>query len=201
MTVTTTATRTLICAATRWEHSALSGLAGPKVDLLRTGMGPEAASRALLELPSASFGLAVSAGLAGALQEGMRPGDLVADFRGFDLDAVRNSRELARGLGLSLHLGPIAHSDVVLEDFAHKASFAAGRRAAAVDMETQAIRSWGQARGVPVIAVRAVLDGLRDRLPSPPYWKNLPLGVATGLKARRALRNLKIFLEAFLGQI
>lgn len=189
----------LLCAATRWEYAALSGLKNAHIVLLQTGMGPQETARALPK--DAPFDRVISSGLAGALQEGMRSGDIVADLRGSEVELVQAAREIAQRQGLALHLGPIAHSDTVLENYAQKSAFSMPRRACAVDMETEAIRAWGQERGTPVLAVRAILDGLHDRLPAPPYWRDLPLGLLTGLKMRRAMRNLRGFLEEFLGQI
>lgn len=215
----------LLSAATKWEVDPVAkalGLSstdgfryagktssGTPLLLIKTGIGRDNAARALAGVCGAR--IVVSTGFAGALQPGMRSGDLVADLRGADTGTVEAARETAEKLGLKLHFGKIADSSVVCGP-AEKALLAAKERAAAVDMETAAVRRWADAARIPALAIRAVLDEAGDRLPAPPAGEeagklaryvlsnlaSLPLMTATGLRQRRAAATLARFLGRFL---
>lgn len=228
-TAVSTSTPLLLCAATRWEAEPLSSrlvlrsagpgrfegsAAGRPVVLVKTGVGPEAASAALdAVMPAENFHCVVSVGFAGALQPGMSSGDLVLDIQGADAELPPAARELAATQGTPLHFGKIIHSDKVLASPAEKRALGQAQRASAVDMETSSIRAWAGRRGTPAMAVRVVLDGVDDRLPSAvPSGEDivsltryafgnigeLPVMISTGLKQRRAMTNLCRFLEEFL---
>ncbi len=215
----------LLTAATRWEAdpvakalglSSADGIrhegqasSGTPLLLIKTGIGRDNAARALADIHEAR--VVVSTGFCGALQPGMRSGDLVADLRGIETPWVEAAREAASAQGVKLHFGKIADSAVVCGP-AEKALIAAKERAAAVDMETAAVRRWADAAKVPVLAIRAVLDEAGDRLPAPPAGEeidklaryvlsnilSLPLLAATGLRQRRAAAALAGFLSRFL---
>ncbi|MBI3552444.1 MAG: hypothetical protein HY077_07985 [Elusimicrobia bacterium] len=222
-----TAGSLLLCSATRWEAAPLAaglrlarvragrweGLLGERrVVLIQTGVGPVKAGEALDEI-SETFGLALSAGFAGALQPGMASGDIVCDIRGSDAALPPLARRIAADRGISIHFGKIAHSERVLCSPEQKRALGAKERASAVDMETQALRAWSDERGLPILPVRVVLDGLEDRLPRAVpagedalslaryvlgNFADLPVMIATGFKQRRAIENLGRFLEALL---
>jgi len=227
-TTVSTSSPILLCAATRWEAGPLAarfGLrelsshrfegtaAGRKIVLSKTGVGPEAATDALTRITDDAFACVVSVGFAGALQPGMASGDLVLDIQGADAELPPAARELAAQQGTPLHFGKIIHSDKVLASPAEKRALGQAQRASAVDMETSSIRAWAGRRGTPALAVRVILDGVDDRLPSAvPAGEDivsltryalgnigeLPVMISTGLKQRRAMANLCRFLESFL---
>lgn len=231
MPVTATQAPLLLCAATRWESAPLikrwglraatpfrfEGCAGgTAVILIKTGMGAANAEEALNGFAGPLPRMAVSIGFAGALQPRMDSGDLVLDVQGLDIEIPQAAREIARTQKTPLHFGKIAYSDNVLSAPRDKAELGRKTRCSAVDMETASIRAWGQARGVPALAARVVLDGLQDRLPAetpkgerlsdliPFLMKNaadLPLLARLGLRQKRAMAALAAFLEEFLPRL
>jgi nucleoside phosphorylase len=160
------------------------------------------------------FGLVLSAGLCGAMQDGMRTGDLVADVQEVELDFVAPLRETAVALGLPFHFGKILHTNVVLPPEL-KRLLGEQQRMLACDMETAAVRRWAGAK-TPAIGARVVLDEIDEALPSDApqgedatalarfALKNaasLPGLIKTGLRSGRAMKTLTRFLKAYLETI
>lgn len=220
-----TRTRTvLLCAATKWEAEPLARalklsrrsealFSNGALRLAKIGAGASAAA-GLSALEPAD--LVVSVGLCGALQPGMRTGDVVFDVQGAPGEWPPLARECAAGLGLPIHFGHIIGSAAVVSTKDAKAALGRQLRAAAVDMESEAIRSWARGRGCEAFALRAVLDGLEDSVPADlpkgegagsllryalGHWTQLPLLLATGGRQRRAMGALGAFLSAFLPRI
>lgn len=218
----------LITAATPWEAKPLAkglGLTpagagrwsgevgGRAVTLLQTGMGARRTSDALdAGILAKDFQLALSAGLCGAMQADVRPGDIVADPHEADIELVVPLRETAKALGLPFHFGRILHTNIVLQPAA-KRKLGAEHRAAACDMETQAVRRWAHGTPLAVIGVRAVLDGVDDALPeNAPEGEDaaslaafalrrphrLPGLIGLGWRTGRAMRSLTRLLKAYL---
>jgi nucleoside phosphorylase len=229
MSMVMTKTPILLCAATKWEAEPLAkalslrcvsafrweGSVGcADVVLIKTGVGPANAREALASVSAPK--LLLSTGFAGALQPKMFSGDLVLDVQGLDLETPPMIRELASEKGLPFHFGKIIHSDAVLHRPEDKRALGLKNRAAAVDMESQAIRQAAERLGVPFLAARVVLDSLDDRLPSAvpageaisdlvPYvltnLPELPLMLKTGLLQKNAISNLAGFLTALLPKL
>jgi len=153
----------------------------------------------------------ISSGLAGALQPGVRTGDLVADVREAPLELVQSMRETAEKRKLPIHMGVFLSANRVLHP-AEKRELGTKQRALAVDMESGALRDWTRARGGTFLAIRAVLDEIDDDLPEDApsngalgtlayaarHWRMLPKLAALGLRQGRAMRRLAIFLQAWL---
>lgn len=228
----TSADAVLLTAATPWESRPLAAALGLLPDgprlwrgvlgarrgvLLETGMGG-ARTRAALERAGSNGsppGLVVSAGLCGALQADVRPGDLVLDVHGGPLELALAAGPAAKRAGVTLHMGALADADHVLSP-AEKRALAGTVRAAAVDMESAAVRAWAEGRGAAFVAARAVLDGLEDQAPaSAPrddswgaalsfavrHWSALPRLAAAGWRARRGMDALGRFLSIYLGDL
>lgn len=193
----------------RWEGA----VGGRGVTLVRTGVGA-VRTRALLEGSCAAkdYGLAISAGLCGAMQPDVKAGDIVADAHQEELGLAASLRETGAALKLPFHFGRILHTNVVLGPDA-KRRLGAEHRAAACDMETAAVRRWAREASLPAIGVRAVLDALDDELPADPpdaegaaamafYALKRPGQWGRMLKAgwgcRRSMRALGRFLKAYL---
>ncbi|MBI3563830.1 MAG: hypothetical protein HY079_01380, partial [Elusimicrobia bacterium] len=171
-------TAVLLTAATRWEAEPLAkglglspagdarwegSVGGRRVVLVKTGMGAVKTSERLEnDFVAGDYGLAISAGLCGAMQEDLRSGDVVADAREVEMDFVAPLRETAKALGLRFSFGRMLHTNVVLKPDM-KRRLGAEQRALACDMETAAVRRWASAK-VPVIAARAVLDEVGEDL-------------------------------------
>ncbi len=159
-------TSLLLLAATRWEAVPLASrlgltragthhwsgrVAGRAVTLRQTAMGAE---RTAAALAGAAPGLLISTGFAGALQSGLRTGELIAE----ELFPCPEAAAALRRSGFPMHFGRLAHSDRVLADPEDKLSLGRSTGALAVDMESSAVRAWAQARGTPALALRVILD-------------------------------------------
>jgi nucleoside phosphorylase len=220
----------LISAATKWEAEPLAkGLrlspaganrfegtvGGRRVVLIKTGMGAAKTADVLNnDFVAGDFGLALSAGLCGAMQPELKTGDLVADGASVELDLVVPLRETAEKLGLRFHFGRLLHTNIVLGPEA-KRKLGAEQRAVACDMETAAVRRWAQPK-LSVIGVRVVLDEIDEEIPSDApqsedavalaryaltHATSLPRLIKTGMRSGRAMKNLTRFLKAYLETI
>ncbi|MFF2650300.1 1-hydroxy-2-methyl-2-butenyl 4-diphosphate reductase [Streptomyces sp. NPDC058045] len=146
---------------------------GP-VTVLRTGMGPRAAERAVgraLGGPRLAEAAVVATGFCAGLAPGMHPGDLVVADETRDAagrtgccDTGLLVKELARALpGRTVHTGPLTGSDHVVRGQERAELRAAG--AIAVDMESAATLRAAVAVGPrPVAAVRVIVDAPEHEL-------------------------------------
>lgn len=219
-------TPVLITAATKWEAEPLAQAlalrqdvanrwegeyAGRKITLIKTGVGAKNAADQLQQFDPKSYGLAISAGLCGAMHPAAKTGDIVADAREVELDLVKPLRETALKLAAPFHFGKILHTNIVLQPKAKKA-LGEEQRAVACDMESQAVRRWKS----DAIAVRVVLDELNEACPTEvPSGEDvasqvkfalanvgsLPLLIKTGLRSSRGMKTLSTFLKAYLEAI
>lgn len=223
-------TPVLITAATKWEYVPLlkalglsetapgraeGSFAGRKIVLLKTGIGAKKAADALGNgFTPSDFGLAISAGLCGAMQKEARMGDIVADAREADLDLVKPLRETALALKLPFHFGKILHTNIVLAPAAKKA-IGEEQRALACDMETASLRRWADGK-TAAIAVRVVLDEMHEEIPSDApegedaaslarfalaNASSLPSLIRIGWRSARAMKTLSTFIKAYLETI
>jgi len=134
----------------------------------QVGVGPTRAAGALRTL-TMPYRLVVSAGFAGALVAGARPGDLVlpaavvsdagryavpSELRA-TVESALSPAERARALTGALHSSP-----VVVDTPAAKRALAARHGAVAVDMESAALAEVAVAHGAAALALRVVLDPL-----------------------------------------
>ncbi|MEV7168353.1 1-hydroxy-2-methyl-2-butenyl 4-diphosphate reductase [Streptomyces sp. NPDC093224] len=195
--------RLLIACALRIEQAALrSGARGAARahgthTLLRTGMGPRAAERAVghaLEGPGAGRAAVLATGFCAGLVPGMHPGDLVVaretrDPRGTVTCTGTEllAEALARALpGRTVHTGVLTGSDHVVRGQERAELRATG--AVAVDMESAATL-WTAVRGGgrPVAAVRVIVDA--------PDHELVRIGTVRG--GISAFRVLRAVLPAF----
>ncbi|MFF4261751.1 1-hydroxy-2-methyl-2-butenyl 4-diphosphate reductase [Streptomyces virginiae] len=194
----------LVACALRIEQVALRsagrgagrGSTGGHV-LLRTGMGPRAAERALgraLERPGTDRAAVLATGFCAGLVPGMHPGDLVVaeetrDPRGIVTctGSVLLAEALARAApGRTVHRGALTGSDHVVRGQERAQLRATG--AIAVDMESAATL-WTASRGGdrPVAAVRVIVDA--------PEHELVRIGTVRG--GISAFRVLRAVLPAF----
>lgn len=221
-------TPVLITAATKWEAEPLAkGLAlkpisptrwegsigGRSVTLLKTGIGAKNTADALAGAKPSDYGLTISAGLCGAMQNEAKTGHLVVDAREVDLDLVKPLRETAVSLALPFHFGKILHTNIVLKPAVKKA-LGQEQRALACDMETAAVRRWSEK--TPTIGMRVVLDEIHEEIPADApegedtlslakyaltHAASLPRLINTGLRSGRAMKVLSKFLKTYLETI
>ena len=221
------ATSLLLTAATRWEALPLAkglgllssgagrfegALGRRRIVLIQTGIGAAKTADILgRDIVAGDYSAAISAGLCGALQDGVRTASIVADAQNVDMDYVVPLRETAAALGVPFHFGRILHTNIVLKP-AVKRKLGAEHRALACDMETAAVRRWAQEK-IPVLGVRAVLDEIDQEIPADApegedaaalaryalaHASQMPRLISTGLRSARAMKVLTRFLKAYL---
>ncbi|MFD8569424.1 1-hydroxy-2-methyl-2-butenyl 4-diphosphate reductase [Streptomyces sp. NPDC057694] len=199
----------LVACALGIEHVALrtgsrAGASAP-VTVLRTGMGPRAAERAVeraLGDGALREAAVIATGFCAGLAPGMHPGDLVVAQETRDTHGSTPCvstellvKELVKAVpGRTVHTGPLIGSDHVVRGHERGDLLATG--AIAVDMESAAtlrtavsLQGVDRAGGRPVAAVRVVVDA--------PEHELVRIGtVRGGLSAFRVLRAvLPAFFE------
>jgi nucleoside phosphorylase len=168
-----------------------------RITVLRTGMGPKNAERAVtgaLGKESLRHAAVVATGFCAGLAPGMHPGDLVVaeetrDARGRTTCVSTDLlvKELERiAPGRTVHTGPLTGSDHVVRGPERAELLATG--AIAVDMESAAtLHSAMRAGSRPVAAVRVVVDA--------PQHELVRIGTVRG--GISAFRVLRAVLPAF----
>jgi len=183
----------VVVCALRIERLALRAGARGRADssapvvVLRTGMGPRRAERAVTEAlddPALRHAAVLTSGFCAGLAPGMRPGDVVV------ADSTAHAESLAavlKAAGHTVHLGPLAESDHVVRGAERSVLRATG--AIAVDMESAAMLRAALTKGVRrLAAARVVVDT--------PEYELVRVGtLRTGFTALRVLKDL---LPAFL---
>ncbi|WAP59248.1 phosphorylase family protein [Streptomyces sp. S465] len=204
----------LIACALGIERFALRGAglgaglrAGPgagRATVLRTGMGPQSAERAVTRALTGGAGASggrrtavIATGFCAGLAPGMHPGDLVVADETRDpagRTACTGIRILADALShpshdaprRAVHIGPVVGSDHVVRGTERAALHRTG--AIAVDMESAATLRTAVSHGVrPVAAVRVVVDA--------PEHELVRIGTLRG--GISAFRVLRTVLPAF----
>jgi adenosylhomocysteine nucleosidase len=170
---------------------------GP-VYFLKTGVGPQSASAKLTSaLETLQPARILVVGYAGALDPGLRVGELVAVRRalllgahvpgGTPLEDMQPSEmwELRlEGIDDGLRRGDVVTTPFIIGEPAQKALLHERFRALAVDMETASFASAGQAAGIPVSCVRAITDDAADEFLAPVSYAP---GASAGEKALRVI--------------
>ncbi len=150
----------VVCAVPA-ERRALAGLAGPGVSLHLAGVGAAAATRTAAELPDGLRAI-VSAGFCGALDPALKVGALVTADEVLDQatgDRFPADPEL-------LHAAPGVRGRLVTaQRIVRTPSDRALLDGTAVDMESAALARAAAERGTPFLAMRAVTDETRHRVP------------------------------------
>jgi adenosylhomocysteine nucleosidase len=155
-----------LAGATRSGAAALpviaGAFAGRKVVVVHSGMGRASANARLGSfLESHSPSLWIASGFGGALAPDLKIGDIVA-ARNFSDDALLDAIA-----GLPARSGTLITSARVLQTAVEKQDLARHTGGIAVDMETSAIRRLCAARGIPMLALRAISDTASEDLPIP----------------------------------
>jgi adenosylhomocysteine nucleosidase len=137
-------------------------LAGREVVVVHSGMGMVSAAARLggfleAHAPSAL----IASGFGGGLSEELQVGEIVVARNFSDcslLDAIEP---------LAARTGTLITTEKVIESALQKKDLARHTGAIAVDMETAAIHRVCKARGIPMLAVRAISDTAGQDLPVP----------------------------------
>jgi 4-hydroxy-3-methylbut-2-enyl diphosphate reductase len=154
----------VVVAALRAEYLSLLGT-DPSTVLERCGMGPAKVAQWLPRLQRLDPGALAVAGVAGGLDPGLRPGDVVVATEvrdGVDRVALRGAAPLVaelRRLGLRVRSGPIVSTDHIVTSW-HEREKLAASGAIAVDMESASLVRAAQALPGqrPIAVVRVVAD-------------------------------------------
>lgn len=157
-------------------------------------------------------GIIVSAGIAGALDPTLKPGDVVISG-----DAAQVER--LRGLLPSARVGRVAGVDRPADSAEAKRALAVEHRAIAVDMESHIAARVAQRRALPFVAIRAIADTADETLPPAALvgmapdggmalgavlWSlakqpgQLPALIATGRHAEAGFRALSTAFDALI---
>lgn len=203
----------VVCAVPA-ERRALAGLAGPALSLHLSGIGAAAATRAAAELPEGLRAI-VAAGFCGALDPALRVGTLVAAE--VVVDEATGERHPADPALLAAAPGERG----VLVSAMRLARTPADRSrldGSVVDLESAALARAAAASGTPFLALRAVTDESRHRLPDfdrimdaagrltpgaglvhfALHPREIPALVRLGPAARAASRSLRAGVERLL---
>jgi adenosylhomocysteine nucleosidase len=161
-------------------HGFRAEVGGKEFAVIGHGIGhrraTETARRAFDLIPNAE--LVIGTGVVGALSGGLKPGDLVLCDRTIMIHddgqvgkqaavSAAHLHQIGRSLalaGIACSTGAILTSHRVLATGAEKRRAKESTGAIAVDMETAAIASEATARGLPFVAIRAVLDEVDDEI-------------------------------------
>lgn len=146
------------------------GLMGEiRIALAQSGMGPKLATRATKALIDGHApGWIISAGFSGALQTGMKIGDIVVansvvDTAGTEL-AIDLKMEPNPATGL--HVGRLLMVDHIVRTIVDKKALAEQHAAMAVDMESLAVAQVCREAKIRFLAVRVISDDLSADLPA-----------------------------------
>jgi 4-hydroxy-3-methylbut-2-en-1-yl diphosphate reductase len=169
-----------VCTPLRVEQLALRGVLTPPPTL--TGMGPARSAKSAARLGAAT-GILV-AGLGGAVQRGLQPGDVVVGTEVRGMDGRQRTSASAplltaalRRLGLTVHPGPVTSAPGVVHGAGRAALAATG--ALAVDMESAELTAGVGTEAFAVL--RAIVD-----TPDHPLLR--PATVTRGIAGLRSLR-------------
>lgn len=171
--------------------------------LVLCGMGPAAARRAATTLADAGAGALAAFGVAGALVETLRTAMLLCPDRILDDDGCdcvpdrewceRLAQRLdAAGLRVT-QAGSLLSVAVPLLTAASKAQARSRHGAIAVDMESAAVATVARQRGLPFLALRAIVDEAADDVPAAviaaldAWGRPRPLAFASALFTHPAL--------------
>ena len=155
----------------------------PGVHVVRTAIG-ERSRETMDELDheSAEASLLIATGFSGGIDSRIRRGDLflarLVRHRGeeirVDPELLQRARSALGGGSVELHVGPCESVDHVLQPDEKRALVADG--VAAIDMESGPLARWAVNRGIPFLALRAILDPVGADLPfsaDRPFWTSI----------------------------
>jgi len=139
-----------------------------EVTVLLTGMGVENAVKAMQSLPIEMHDVCISTGLTGALQSGLKPGDVVVARTSKTLDQKLRVESDAVLVDFAVACGARAvnvslTSDKVVATADEKQELSA--RGSVVEMETSHVLAAAGKHQVPAVAVRAISDAADEDLP------------------------------------
>ncbi len=139
-----------------------------EVTVLLTGMAGENADKAMQTLPIEIHDVCISAGLAGALEADLKPGDVVVARISETLDRKLRVESDAGLLDFAVECGAqLVNISVTAEKVVATADEKQELRASGsvVEMETYYVLAAAEKRHVPALSVRAISDAADEDLP------------------------------------
>ena len=142
--------------------------------LCLSGTGQRAAARSAARLRGTGIRALVSWGVAGAIERGLGPGEVLVASRiagdGINHDPPADWRDRVlhrlRRQGHHARAAPLASIDRICRGPAQKRALAAATGAGAVDMESAALAAAAQNHKLDLLVLRAIADTLDDPLPA-----------------------------------
>jgi nucleoside phosphorylase len=136
-----------------------------EVEVLHTGVGEKACRERLRKfLADQEFGVLISSGFAGALNDEFEVGDLLL-ARNFSTIEMNRSHSSFSELGIrTADLATLPH---LIDSTEERNRIARDSGAAAVDMETAFIARICAEHGVPLLSLRVITDAPRTPFPAP----------------------------------
>lgn len=169
-----------------------------------SGMGAQAARTAAERLCQQGATALVSFGVAGALDPGLKPGDLVlpdAIDAGEQLPvniAWRNRLQQVLSADITIVNGILANSSAPLTNEKAKRELAQVTGACAVDMESGAIAAVAASSGIPFIAVRAIIDPVQFSPPQALLTAVYPDGGVNPMRLLALLLKRSVHLSTLM---
>jgi nucleoside phosphorylase len=145
-----------------------------RIEVLHTGVGEKVCRERLAKFLSTTerirrgeqdqrFDYLISAGFAGALNDQLRPGDLLL-AKNF---STIHPREKLPSSSLPLHIADLLTVPALIHSPEERNKLALTSGAAAVDMETEFIALACAAQGIPLLSLRVISDTPRELFPAP----------------------------------
>jgi adenosylhomocysteine nucleosidase len=137
-----------------------------EIEVLHTGVGEKICKERLRKfLRDQRFDLLISTGFAGALNDQLRPNDLLLakNFSTIDLKSAQSGVA-----GLLIHSGDMLTVSALLDSREERKKIAHATHAVAVDMETEFIARACAAHAIPLLSLRIITDTPSEQFPAPP---------------------------------
>lgn len=139
-----------------------------EVTVLLTGIGGDNAAKAMQTLPVELHDVCISTGLAGALQAGLKPGDIVVARTSQTLDRKLRAEGDAVLVDFAVECGArLVNSSLTSEKIVATADEKQelGASGSIVEMETSYVLNAAEKHHVPAVSVRAISDSADEDLP------------------------------------
>lgn len=170
------------------------------------GMGPERAARSAQRMIREGACAIMSIGMAGALQPGVAPGDILLPAQVVDTGGSLNTAESWRAAILerlkdtmfTVHGGRLHSVASVLGAASAKSECGRATGAVAVDMESAAIVRAAQRHGIPSVVVRVAVDPVNVSLPVEILGRLDPYGGIRITQVLRAVAGKPALLPAMI---
>lgn len=137
------------------------------ITILHTGVGPKNCNQRIEALlHKVRPRLVVSSGFAGAVNQNLKPGDLILAENFSDPKLLEKAEQTLPDR--KFYTAQVFTSTSIIDSMDERNEIALRSGAAAVDMETGGIASVCNTHGVPLLSLRAISDTPEQSFPAPP---------------------------------